>query len=246
MKENIMKENICRDYCYQTTRSKIKPVNYKMDKLELVIFDMDGVLTDIISSWKFIHDYFHTTNEKSVSDYVKGKINDKEFIKRDAMLWQENGRPVKKEKLVEILSDVPIMKGAKECVSALNINNVKTAIISAGLDVLANRIAKDLGINYAYSNGIKTDDKGYLIGDGIVNVQLKFKEKSVKRLAKKLNIKNNRIATVGNSCYDIPMFAASGIGIAFNPDDECVKKAADYVVEKKDLNLITPILEKFF
>ena len=246
MKKNIMKENICRDYCYQTIRSKLKPINYKMDKLELVIFDMDGVLTNIISSWKFIHDYFHTTNEKSVSDYVKGKINDKEFIKRDAMLWQENGKPVKKEKLVEILSDVPIMEGAKKCVSALNINNIKTAIISAGLDILANRIAKDLGINYAYSNGIKTDDKGYLIGDGIVNVQLKYKEKSVKRLAKKLNIKNNRIATVGNSCYDIPMFAASGIGIAFNPDDECVKKAADYVVEKKDLNLITPILKKFF
>ena len=246
MKENIMKEYICRDYCYQKTRSKVKPINHKMDKLELVIFDMDGVLTDIISSWKFIHDYFHTTNEKSVSDYVKGKINDKEFIKRDAMLWQENGKPVKKQKLVKILSEVPIMKGAEECISALNTNNVKTAIISAGLDVLANRISKDLGINYSYSNGIKTDDKGYLIGDGIVNVQLKYKEKSVKQLAKKLNIKNNRIATVGNSCYDIPMFAASGIGIAFNPDDECVKKAADYVVEKKDLNLITPILKKFF
>ena len=241
-----MKENICKNYCYQKTRSKVKPINCKMDKLELVIFDMDGVLTDIISSWKFIHDYFHTTNEKSVSDYVKGKINDKEFIKRDALLWLEDGEPVKKEKLVKILSDVPIMKGAKECVSVLNINNIKTAIISAGLDILANRIAKELGINYTYSNGIKTDDKGHLRGDGIVNVQLKYKEKSVKRLAKKLNIKNNRIATVGNSCYDIPMFAVSGIGIAFNPDDECVKKAANYVVEKKDLNLIIPILKKFY
>jgi phosphoserine phosphatase len=246
MKENIMKENICKEYCYQRTRSKVKQINYKMDKLELVIFDMDGVLTDIISSWKYVHDYFHTTNEKSVSDYVKGKINDKEFIKRDAQLWQENGKPVKKEKLVKILSDVPIMKGAEECISNLNINNVKTGIISAGLDVLANRIAKDLDINYAYSNGIKTDDKGYLNGDGIVNVQLKYKEKSVKRLAKKLDIKNNRIATVGNSCYDIPMFAVSGVSIAFNPDDECVKKAADYIVEKKDLNLIIPILKKFY
>ena len=241
-----MKENICRNYCYQTKRSKVKTLNYKIDKLELVIFDMDGVLTDIISSWKFIHDYFHTTNEKSVTDYVKGKINDKEFIKRDALLWQENGKPIKKERIVKILSNVPIMKGAEECVSTLNKNNIKTAIISAGLDVLANRIAKDLGINYAYSNGIKTDDKGYLNGDGIVNVELKYKEKSVKRLAKKLDIKNNRIATVGNSCYDIPMFSVSGIGIAFNPDDECVKEAADYVVEKKDLNLIIPILKKFF
>lgn len=241
-----MKENICRYYCYKTNRTKVKPINSKMDKLELVVFDMDGVLTDIISSWKFIHDYFHTTNEKSVSDYVKGKINDKEFIKRDALLWLEDGKPIKKEKLVKILSDVPVMKGAKECVSVLDMNNIKTAIISAGLDILANRIAKELGINYVFSNGIKTDNKGYLIGEGIVNVQLKYKERTVRRLAKKLDIKYNRIAAVGNSCYDIPMFAVSGIGIAFNPDDECVKKAADYVVEKKDLNLIIPLLENFF
>ena len=246
MKENKMKEKICKYYCYQTTRNKVKPINYKMDKLELVIFDMDGVLLDIISSWKYIHDYFHTTNEKSVSDYVKGKINDKEFIKRDALLWQENGKPIKIEKLDEILSDVPVMKGAENCISTLKENNIKTAIVSAGLDVLANRVAKDLGINFALSNGIKTDSKGYLNGNGIVKVQLKYKDRAVRRLAKELDIKFKRIASVGNSCYDIPMFAVSGIGIAFNPDDECVKKAADFVVEEKDLSLIISVLKDYF
>ena len=47
-----MKEKYCRFYCYRKTREKNPPRARDMDKLELVVFDMDGVLTDIISSWK--------------------------------------------------------------------------------------------------------------------------------------------------------------------------------------------------
>jgi hypothetical protein len=42
------------------------------------------------------------------------------------------------------------------------------------------------------------------------------------------------------------MFAVSGLGIAFNPDDECVKKAANFIIEKKDLNLVFAILKNYF
>ena len=41
-----MKEKICQFYCYRNTREQNKLTNEKMDKLELVIFDMDGVLAD--------------------------------------------------------------------------------------------------------------------------------------------------------------------------------------------------------
>ena len=41
------------------------------------------------------------------------------------------------------------------------------------------------------------------------------------------------------------MFKTCGMGIAFNPEDDCVKKAADAVVEGKDLSEILPILKKY-
>jgi len=49
--------------------------------IEKLYLDMDGVLTDTISSWKHIHDYFDTSNERSVDKYLKGKIDD----------WANNG-----------------------------------------------------------------------------------------------------------------------------------------------------------
>jgi len=240
-----MKKKVCKFYCYRNTREKNKSIAKKMDNLELVIFDMDGVLTDIISSWKYIHDYFNTSNERSVDDYLKGKIDDMEFIRRDASLWVEDGKPVTREKLVEILSDVPLMKGAKECINYLKNHNVKTAIVSAGLNILANRVAKDLGIDYVYSNGVKTDEEGRLNGVGILEVRLMHKDETVDKLSKQLKIPLEKIASVGNSCFDIPMFEISGFAIAFNPEDDCIKESANVIVKEKDLTGILPYIENY-
>jgi len=236
---------MCRFYCYRKNRDII---NYNIDKakkIALVFFDMDGVLTDTISSWKHIHDYFGTSNERSVDEYLKGNIDDLEFIKRDVSLWKKNGRFAYKDTIRDILYDIPLMDGARECTSFLNKHNIKTAIVSAGLDILAKRVAKELCIKYVSANGIKNDEDGRLTGEGILNVQLKHKDKNVRNLAKELDIPLEKCAAIGNSCFDIPMFETCGLGIAFNPDDNCVKKFSDIVVEGKDLSKIIPTIGTF-
>lgn len=242
------KKNSCNYYCYYK-KNKLKKSNKKFKNngtIDLLIFDMDGVLTDTISSWKFIHDYFGSSNERSIDDYLKGKIDDLEFIKRDVSLWRENGKPIKKEKLEQILSTIPLMKGSKQCISVLKNYNIKTSIISAGLDILANRVAKQLDIDYVYANGIKTDENGFLNGEGLLGVELIRKDKNVKKLSNKLDIPLENIAAVGNSCFDIPMIENCGIGIAFNPEDECIKKAADIIIEEKNLIKIIDHIKKYF
>lgn len=240
-----MKEKICDFYCYKNNREQNHVKTNKMDQLELVIFDMDGVLTDIISSWKYIHDYFNTTNERSVLEYLKGNIDDMEFIRRDVFLWTEDEKLITEDKLAKILSDVPLMNGAEKCIANLKENKIKTAIVSAGLDILAKKVAKELGIDYVVANGIQTDEQGHLTGVGEIGVKLMYKDLSVKNLSEQQNIPLDRIAAVGNSCYDIPMFEVSGLGIAFNPEDDCVRDAADVIVEGKDLCKILPVFESY-
>jgi len=225
-----------------------KPINYnvkKADKIEIVFFDMDGVLADTISSWKHIHDYFGTSNERSVDEYLRGNIDDLEFIKRDVSLWKKNGQFTSVDVIQNILSEIPILNGAEQCIAFLRKNNVKTAIISAGLDILARRIAKKLGIDYVFANGIKEDENGMLTGEGILKVQLMYKDKNVLHLTKKLGIPLERCAAVGNSCFDIPMFETCGVGIAFNPEDDCVREAADEIIEGKDISRLIPVFKKY-
>ena len=75
--------------------------------------------------------------------------------------------------------------------------------------------------------------------------RLMYKDEAIRELAQKLKISYDKIAAVGNSCFDIPMFEMAGFSIAFNPSDDCVKEAADIVVEEKDLRKILPYLERF-
>ena len=66
----------CRYHCYRKTRVFNSVSKKKPDKIRLVVFDMDGVLTDIISSWRYVHDFFGSSNDRSVNAYLKGEIDD--------------------------------------------------------------------------------------------------------------------------------------------------------------------------
>jgi phosphoserine phosphatase len=238
-------DSTCRFHCYRKNPTASNHDIGKISNIKIVFFDMDGVLTDTISSWKLIHDYFGTSNKRSVNDYLRGDIDDLEFIKKDVSLWKENGKFARRETVRDILYTVPLMKGAVKCISFLREKDIKTVIVSAGLDILADKIAEELGIHYVFANGVKNDKEGRLTGEGIVKVQLKHKGKIVKHLAGKLGISLDKCVAVGNSCFDISMFETCGVGIAFNPDDDCVRKSADIVVEGKDLSKLIPALKPF-
>jgi phosphoserine phosphatase len=206
---------------------------------------MDGVLLDTVSSWKFIHEHFGTTNDRSIIPYLRGDIDYLEFIRRDVSLWRTNGRFVKKSTIQKILYSIPYIKGVNDCISFLKHYQVHTAIVSAGLDMLAEKVAKDTGIEYAFANEVKVGTDGRLTGEGILHVELMSKDKNVESLAKKLKVPLESCAAVGNSCFDIPMLEVCGLGIAFNPEDSCIKECADVVVEGKDLSRLIPTFQSY-
>jgi phosphoserine phosphatase len=206
---------------------------------------MDGVLLDTVSSWRYIHEHFGTTNERSIMPYLRGDIDYLEFIRRDVSLWKKNGKSVKKDTIQKILYTIPFIKGVEECISFLKERHIHTAIVSAGLDILAEKVVHDFGIDYAYANQVKVGTDGRLTGEGVLHVELMRKDKNVKALAKKLHLPLEACAAVGNSCFDIPMFETCGLGIAFNPEDSCVVKCADIVIKGKDLRRLIPPLKLY-
>ncbi len=201
----------------------------------LVVFDMDGVLADAESSWVFVHRRFGVNNDHSLEAYLRGEIDDLEFIRRDIRLWMEKDHELTVSKIQDILLDVPLMPGARETVKTLRDRGIKTAIVSAGIDLLAERIADELGVDVDIANGLITDNRGRLSGEGILRVKLMDKGDSVSEVAARLDVPQGQVVSVGNSRYDVTMFDRSGMGIAFMPSDDHVRNNADAVVEEKDL-----------
>jgi phosphoserine phosphatase len=205
---------------------------------KLVVFVMDGVLVDIESSWVYVHRHFGVNNDHSLLAYLRGEIDDLEFIRRDIALWRRLDPSITASDVAAILADAPLMPGAQKAVSHLRRNGTKTAIVSAGIDLLAERVASELGIDLSLANGFVTDASGRLSGEGVLRVKLTDKGDGVTEAARHFGMQKNDVVSVGNSKYDISMFESSGKGIAFCPSDDDVRNAADSVILEKDLSRV--------
>ncbi len=206
--------------------------------MKLVIFDLDGVLVDIVGSWKLLHRAFGKNNEANFQKYLKGKIDYKEFMRTDIALWNR----VNIKQIKHILDSVPIITTAPKLIKELKRAGCKTAIISSGLSILADRVQETLKIDYSYANKLLTDKEGWLTGEGIEAVALDRKNVVLRKLVDDLKIDLKDCAVIGDSRFDVSLFREVGLSIAFNAKDDEVQKAADLVIEDKDLEKALPWL----
>jgi phosphoserine phosphatase len=206
--------------------------------MQMAIFDMDGVLVDIDSSWQYVHQKFNQDNQDNLSKYISGEISYSELVKRDVALWGT----LHHSKLRQILTEIPLMKGASHTVSTLKKEGYITVIISAGISILATYLQKVLGFDHVFANELAVDDAGIILGKVEREVELLKKVETFRTLTQRLKIPSHECAVVGDSSFDIPLFQEAGLSIAFNSEDIQVQNAADIVIRVKDLAGILPFL----
>jgi phosphoserine phosphatase len=210
----------------------------------LVAFDMDGVLVDFASSWTWVHDHFKVNNEASLVAYIEGRIDDREFMRRDIQKWLAVRDDLCVRDVDDILRPVPVVAGIQETVESLRRLGMRCVIVSGGLDMAAQRIAAENGFDDFIANSLECDPQGRLTGEGVLRVELTNKRKALLRFQDRYGVPPERTVAIGNSFVDVSMFSASGLSIAFNPIDDTVESSADVVIRSKDLReVLPPILE---
>jgi phosphoserine phosphatase len=165
---------------------------------------------------------------------MNNEIDDVEFVRRDLALWHKHAPRISVQDLTRILSEVPLMPGARELMDRLRRPGITTAIVSGGIDILAERVQRELGMDLALANGFETDAEGVLVR-GIIRVPVKRKEETLRALQARLGVTPAETASVGNSEIDVGLFRASRVGVAFNAQDDTVLSGANAIVVGKDL-----------
>ena len=209
-----------------------------MVAFKLVAFDLDGVLVDGLGSWIEVHKALGTYeySKNHGNEFYSGKITFDEWARRDVELW----KGVEIERIREILYRVKLMNGAKETINKLKETGCKTAIISGGLQILADRVKKELDIDYAFANKLICNN-GRVCGINQI-VDFNGKGNILKMIAERNGIDTKKCAAVGDYINDIPLFKTAGFSIAFNPKDNEILKFANVVIFEKDLTKILPFL----
>lgn len=206
---------------------------------------MDGTLVDIVSSYATVHAYFGERNDDGLRRFMANEIDDLEFIRSDIRLWRKHRPDLRVDELEEILEGAPLMPGADALIRGLHARGVRTAIVSGGIDLLAHRVGRDLGIDIVLANGFRVDADGRLTGEGIIRVPVQRKEEVLATLQAQLGIDPSETASVGNSEIDVGLFRRSRVGVAFRPEDAAVRRAATAVVPGSDLGKVLDVLRDF-
>ena len=201
---------------------------------------MDGTIIEPRSSWAMIHEHFGTDNTEMLQLYIDHKISDKEFVKADIQLWNsKSDKPVDEKYINSILDKAKPRKGAEELITNLHKANVKTIILSGGIQFLADKWARKWNMDGALANELIDDKNGNLTA--IIKSSGHNKGPVMEKMIEKYNLKKNEIAAIGDTMVDIPTFERAGLSVAVNTEDERVISKADYHL-KGDLTELTKLI----
>ncbi len=202
----------------------------------LAVFDIERVLVD----GEFLPE---------VAKYV-GKEKEIEEITfkglRGEIRW-EDGMRERVEMLLgldmryfdEVARALPLMPNARKAVSGLKSMGFTVVAITGGFQMLAERVRRELGLDYVFSNTLFFDDLR------LSGMRMDVTSDKAKVLAGIFDeARRGECVAVVDGANDLTLFDIARLKIAFNAQ-EVVKRRADVIIDEKDLELVLDEIAKF-
>lgn len=210
-------------------------------EIDLIIWDCDGTLTTVTSSWQWIHERLGTweSGKQHLADFLEGKISYEEFAFRDASEWK--GLP--EAELVNILQKIPLRNGCEIALTWFQDLKIMQTLVSSGLSHLIDYIATLFPVfAHKVANELEIIDGKV---DGRVKIRVPWGGKGLvgEKICKRFGVKPERALAVGDSTSDIELFRLCKYSIAINGPEE-LRSVATWSVAS--LTAIPALLEAEF
>uniref|UniRef100_A0A7C4JKZ7 phosphoserine phosphatase n=1 Tax=Staphylothermus marinus TaxID=2280 RepID=A0A7C4JKZ7_STAMA len=207
-------------------------------------FDCDGVLTDIDSSWRYLHEYFGSSDNRIFMElYRSGSLSYMDWMKIDvALMIAAKGGLISRLEVEDAFSRIGVRRDAVETIYELKKLGLGVGVISSGIGILVNRICSELNVDECLYNDLVFIN-GLLIPGGVSRVPLKNKVFVIDEYSWKYGFTLRDVVYVGDSDWDIDVFQQVGLAIAVKPCGNACNKA-HFVVE--NLKEIIPLIKKFY
>ena len=205
----------------------------------LAIFDVEGVLYDA----EYLPMLAEKVNKENqiweiTKKGIEGKIDWVEGLKERVHLLSG----IDYDTCVQVADSLPIMTGAKEACIALKDAGWKIMAVSGGFTIITDRLKKELGLDFVYSNELVFKDGN--LDDVIVNVDADKARSAIIKISE-WNEKKENITVVVDGANDVKLFDIAGFGIAFRAQD-IVKDLATVTLDEKDLSKIVGLINAHY
>ncbi len=207
----------------------------------LVVFDVDGTLTPIKSSWNYVHIVLNTKRRSRhyMNLFFYGFITYEEWVVLDLNLW----RGLSYSTFRKILYSIPWRNNIEELVSLVKRYReiAKFIAITGGFIELCERVVRELGFDWCIGAEVDIDEHGRLTGFARRYVDFDGKARTLQEYIEMSNESFNFIVSVGDSLNDLELFEESDVSIAFCCDED-VGSYADIYVKSCNLRKLVEVL----
>jgi phosphoserine phosphatase len=216
----------------------VQPANILRHGIRLVVMDVDSTLVqgEVI---EMLADHAGCLPQvREVTDAaMRGELDFEESLRQRVALLAGLDASL----LDQVYDGLVLTPGARTLVRTLKRLGYRFAIVSGGFTQVTDRLAADLGIDFAAANELEIVDgrlSGRLLGPVVDRAG---KAAALRRFAAEAGIALSATVAVGDGANDLDMLAAAGLGIAFNAKP-LVQQAADTTVNVPFLDAILYLL----
>ncbi len=208
-----LRDILTREATLQGVDIAVQPANLLRRGMRLIVMDVDSTLIqgEVIEMLAA-----HAGCEREVARVtelaMRGEIDFAQSLRdRVALLAGLDAGA-----LDQVYDDLVLSPGARTTVRVLKRLGYRFAIVSGGFSQLTDRLAADLGIDFAIANELEIAGgrlTGRVVGD---IVDRAGKAAALRRFAAASGIPVSATIAIGDGANDLDMLNAAGLGIAFN------------------------------
>ncbi|RYU11456.1 phosphoserine phosphatase SerB [Nocardioides iriomotensis] len=216
----------------------VQPANLLRHGMRLVVMDVDSTLVqgeviEMLAEHAGCLDDVARVTEAA----MRGELDFEQSLRERVALL----KGLEASALDRVYDDIVLSPGARTMVRTLKRLGYRFAIVSGGFSQVTDRIAADLGIDFAAANDLEVVDgrlTGRIVGDVVDRAG---KAAALRRFAEQAGVTTAATVAIGDGANDLDMLSAAGLGIAFNAKP-VVQKAADTSVNVPYLDAIMYLL----
>jgi phosphoserine phosphatase len=235
---DVLRAALVEEAARQRIDVAVQPANLLRRGMRLIVMDVDSTLVQgEVIEMLAAHAGCEAEVARVTEQAMRGEVDFEQSLRaRVALLAGLDATALDK-----VSEDLLLAPGARTMVRTLKRLGYRFAMVSGGFTQITDRIAEELGFDFAHANELEIVDgklTGRIVGEVVDRAG---KADALRRFAAEVGVPEASVIAIGDGANDLDMLNLAGLGIAYNAKP-VVQQAADTAVNVPYLDAIMYLL----